>query len=127
MSPAPGDAVPAAERAGSEGPVGPVLFHLAEPGAWADAQVSPERVYRAASLRTEGFVHCSWPHQLDATAQRYYRGRDDLVLLRIDARHGAIAPHLVVEATRGPEAFPHVYSAIPLDAVISAAVTAIPS
>jgi uncharacterized protein (DUF952 family) len=104
-----------------------VLFHLAEPDAWADAQMSPEGVYRAASLRTEGFVHCSWPHQLDATARRYYRGREDLVLLRIDARHPGVAPHLVVEATRGPEAFPHVYSAIPLEAVVAAAVTAIPS
>ncbi len=49
-----------------------------------------------------------------------------MVLLRIDASHPVIAAALVVEATVGIEPFPHVYGAIPLDAVVSAGPITIP-
>lgn len=102
------------------------LCHLAERSAWAEALRADDRCYRAPSLDTEGFIHCSYPEQLDATAARYYAGRADLVVLRIDEGHPAIAAALVVEATVGTEPFPHVYAAIPVDAVISAVEIVVP-
>jgi uncharacterized protein (DUF952 family) len=104
-----------------------IVCHLAERSAWAGAQRADDRLYRAPSLQAEGFIHCSFPEQLAATAARYYAGRADLTLLRIDADHPAIAAALVVEATVGAEPFPHVYAAIPVAAVVSAEEIAVPS
>lgn len=80
--------------------------------------ISPE------SLATEGFVHCSAPHQALATATRFYPVRDDLVALLVDDR--AFSDALRWEppahpdgspALPGEEYFPHLYSALPLHAV----------
>ena len=51
------------------------LLHIAEPDVWAAALGAGE--YRAASLATEGFIHCSSPSQVLTTAARYYAGRTD--------------------------------------------------
>jgi len=59
-----------------------LLLHMAEPDAWDAAR--RDGVYRAASLDTEGFIHCSTPEQVVDTANRFYAGRRDLVLLCID-------------------------------------------
>jgi uncharacterized protein (DUF952 family) len=96
------------------------LLHIAEPDAWAAAQAAgAQGSYRAASLDTEGFIHLSTPQQYVATANRYYRGRTDLVLLRVD---GALldADALRYEASTNDESFPHLYGELPLSAIISA-------
>ncbi len=95
------------------------IFHLAADTQWERAQRTGEG-YAPADFATEGFVHCSTAGQVAATANRYYRGRRDLVLLEIDA--GALGPALVWEPGRGGcrDLFPHVYSPIGLDAVVSA-------
>ena len=95
------------------------LLHLAVAGEWERAEVTGtyERSTIDTSLAEEGFIHCSFPDQVQATADRYYRGRDDIVLLRIDPdRLGA---DVVVEEARSGEQFPHVYGPIPVAAVTS--------
>lgn len=95
------------------------LLHLAVGEEWERARGagSYERSTIDASLQEEGFIHCSFPHQVQATADRYYRGRNDIVLLRIDpARLGA---DVVVEEASSGERFPHVYGPIPVEAVTS--------
>ena len=87
------------------------LFHIAEPQRWAKAQQTNE--YQADSLAIEGFIHCSTRAQVLATAQRYYAGRTNLVLLELDS--GALAVRW--ERSIGDELFPHVYAAIPIGAV----------
>ena len=91
------------------------LFHLATPGEWAAAQAVGE--IRPASLDTEGFVHCSWGHQVAGTVAKHFDGVTDLLALRLDAdRLGDV--DLVEEDTHGSgQAFPHVYGAVPVDAV----------
>ena len=64
------------------------------------------------SLAEQGFIHCSFADQVRATADRYYKGRDDIVLLEID-RHKLAAP-LKVE-----DGFPHIYGALNRDAVVA--------
>jgi uncharacterized protein (DUF952 family) len=74
---------------------------------------------RGRSLADEGFVHCSFAEQVDATADRYYGDADDVVVLRIDPDRlpGAV----VVEDIGGAGvAFPHVYGPIPIAAVVDA-------
>ena len=73
--------------------------------------------YAPLAFAAEGFVHCCWPEQLGGVLSRYFRGRDDLVLLTLDANR--LTALLREEAPpRGTELFPHVYGALPRQAVI---------
>ncbi len=66
-----------------------------------------------------GFIHCSFAEQLDATRRRFYAGRDDVVVLRIDP--ALLDAEVRVEDLHGTgESFPHVYGPIRLDAVVEA-------
>ncbi|HAS12667.1 MAG TPA: DUF952 domain-containing protein [Acidimicrobiaceae bacterium] len=96
------------------------LLHLAVAGEWerARARGTYERSTIDTSLEEEGFIHCSFPEQVQATADRYYRGRDDIVLLRVDP--DLLGVDVVVEEARSGERFPHVYGPIPVEAVTSA-------
>lgn len=102
------------------GPLPPELLHLAVAAEWERAQAvgSYERSTIGTSLQEEGFIHCSFPHQVQATADRYYRGRADVVLLRIDPSR--LGVEVVVEGARSGERYPHVYGPIPAGAVTSA-------
>jgi glutathione S-transferase len=119
------DAAPAPGECGAlstswpEGARKPFL-HLAVAVEWERARV--DGAYRRStidtSLEEEGFIHCSFPEQVQATADLYYRGRDDIVLLRIDPDR--LGVEVVVEEARSGERFPHVYGPIPVGAVTSA-------
>lgn len=75
--------------------------------------------YVAASLATEGFIHCSTIAQVIATANRLFKGRHDLVLLAIDdARVAAEIRYENLEG--GSERYPHVYGALDVAAVATA-------
>lgn len=90
------------------------IYHLATGADWA--QASRAGGYRAPTLATEGFCHCSFAHQLEATADRYFRGARELVLLVI--RVDRLDVPFKVEANPGKvETFPHVYGVIPLAAI----------
>ncbi|HEX9848660.1 MAG TPA: DUF952 domain-containing protein [Acidimicrobiia bacterium] len=98
---------------GEDGPLTRPIYHLAEPGDWA----ARTDVYQAPSLQRDGFIHCSTADQVDAVARRLYRGRCDLTLLTIDP--GALGKSLAFEGPAGSgETFPHVYGAIPTQAVL---------
>ena len=95
------------------------LLHLAVADEWERARSvgSYDRSTIDTSLGEEGFIHCSFPHQVQATADRYYRGRGDIVLLRIDPER--LGVEVVVEEAFSGERFPHVYGPIPVGAVTS--------
>jgi uncharacterized protein (DUF952 family) len=90
------------------------LLHLIGEADWATAQAAG--VYAPPSLRTEGFVHFSRPDQVEATADRFYAGRADLLLLEVDPT----GLDLRWEEGEPGEDFPHVYEPIPLTAVVAA-------
>lgn len=97
------------------------LLHIALPDDWAAARVSGE--YRTStrdrSLDDEGFIHCSYPHQLEGVANRYYPDVVELVLLHLEPE--LIDAELRVEPATdgGSELFPHVYGPIPTSAVVA--------
>lgn len=97
------------------------LYHLALAPEWAAALVTGtyERSTIDRSLAEEGFIHCSFAEQVQATADRYYRGRDDVVLLTIDAAR-LDAEVRVEEAPGTGRSFPHVYGPVPVEAVVDA-------
>jgi uncharacterized protein (DUF952 family)/RimJ/RimL family protein N-acetyltransferase len=88
------------------------IVHLCTSQAWQAAQTVG--AYRAESLASEGFIHCSRPGQMLAVANAFYRGQPDLVLLWID-------PLLIEAEVRweqvGEQVFPHLYGPLNLDAV----------
>jgi len=88
------------------------VFHITERSAFAAALETG--AYESESLKTEGFVHCSTRAQILGTAARFFAGRSGLVILCIEAARLGI--QLRYEAAHG-EAFPHCYSAIPLDVI----------
>ena len=98
------------------------IFHAALPADWDAAQRAGDyrMSTRGVSLDDEGFIHCSYRHQLEAVVNRFYRDVDQLVLLEIDP---ALVPAAVVDEPAADgidELFPHVYGPIPLGAVVAA-------
>jgi uncharacterized protein (DUF952 family) len=74
-------------------------------------------VVTADSLEAEGFIHCSTAAQVEATANRIFRGSGDLLLLVIDPAR-LTAPLKYERATDVGDEFPHVFGTIDLAAVV---------
>ena len=90
-------------------------MHITTSADWDVARGGDD--YRAPSLTDEGFIHCSTPEQIVATANRYYAHQRDLVVLVIDP--APLSADVRFENTMGgEELFPHVYGAIEVRAVI---------
>lgn len=98
-----------------------MLFHLALPGDWAAAQETGAYTTstRGRTLVEEGYVHCSFAQQVAATAARFYRDLDEVVVLEIDPDR-LTSPVVVEDLIGSGETFPHVYGPIDLPAVITA-------
>lgn len=94
-----------------------ILFHIARRADWQQAQASGS--YQPESLAREGFIHCSTPAQLMATANRFFRGQPDLVLLAIDRARVTAEVRDDWVAAEG-QAFPHIWGPLDLDAVLRA-------
>ncbi|MEM9465996.1 MAG: adenosine deaminase [Actinomycetota bacterium] len=94
----------------------PRLVHLADRSRWDDARISG--AYLPAEFATDGFIHLSALHQVLTPANRFYRGRDDLVAVVVDA---LLIDHALVwePGTGTDEYFPHLYGALGLDAVLA--------
>ena len=71
----------------------------------------------APSLGEEGFIHCSTRAQVEATANRIFRGSGDLLLLEVDPDR-LTAPLKWERATDVGDDFPHVYGPLNVDAVV---------
>ncbi len=101
-----------------------MIYHITSRSAWAEAQ--KRGGYRAPSLESEGFIHCSTRDQLLSVANSIYSGQADLLVLSID--EGRLRDELRWEAPAHPQAreapptlgesrFPHLYGPLNLDAV----------
>lgn len=90
------------------------LYHITSREAWLNALAVGS--YRADSLESQGFIHCSTARQVIPVAYRFYRAAQGLVLLEIDpAKLGAPVRWENLEG--GTDLFPHIYGPLNLDAV----------
>jgi uncharacterized protein (DUF952 family) len=89
------------------------LLHICPRSDW-DAR---DAAYRSASLATEGFIHCSRPEQVVATAARFFHGQRGLVLLVIDPDR--VAAEIRDELAENGQMFPHIYGPLNADAVVA--------
>lgn len=97
-----------------------MILHITPRQDWQDTAAADE--YRAASLLSDGFIHCSTVEQVVDTANLFFRGRDNLVLLCID-EHRLTAALKYEDPTGGGHdpgvgpVFPHVYGPLNRDAI----------
>jgi uncharacterized protein (DUF952 family) len=97
-----------------------MIFHIVQRSEWMSAVARGS--YAPASLVAEGFIHCSTIAQVVDTADRFYRGQDDLVVLCIDEARLRAELRYEAPAMRhgeGPgELFPHLHGELNVDAVL---------
>jgi len=90
------------------------IFHILPKCLWHELRGTEE--YRGDTLDTEGFIHCSTELQVIPTANRFFVGRDEHVVLRIDPKR-VIAPVIYEDTSGGGVEFPHIYGPLNLSAV----------
>lgn len=90
------------------------IYHITLSHDWATALAGG--AYRAASLETEGFIHCSTASQVERSLNRFYRGVPEVLVLAIDPAR--LIAELKYEPAHG-EDFPHIYGPLNTDAVIA--------
>lgn len=92
------------------------ILHVTTRAAWETAVAAG--AYRADSLDTEGFIHCSTPSQIIDVANALYRGHTNLVLLIIE--QDLVDADVVYEdCYEMGEEFPHIYGPLNVDAVVN--------
>jgi len=89
------------------------IFHIVLPEVWAAFDTD---LYRASSLESEGFIHCSFADQLDSVIERYYSGAEEIVVLEIETDE--LMSRVLNEASTGNEIYPHIYGPINRDAIV---------
>jgi uncharacterized protein (DUF952 family) len=101
-------------RRESAGSKVPVIYKIMMRQDWETAQANGR--YEGSEVdRRDGFIHLSAAHQVRATAQKHFSGQSDLFLVSVT--ENALGKSLKWEVSRGGELFPHIYGALPLNAV----------
>jgi uncharacterized protein (DUF952 family) len=90
------------------------IYHIVLPETWEHFKGRPS--YRAESLDTEGFIHCSYANQLEGVISRYYASAERLLVLKLDTEK--LRSKLVEEPSTNGEIYPHIYGRINMDAVV---------
>jgi len=91
------------------------IFHITSKKAAAAALAAGH--YVPDGFEREGFIHCSYAHQLLRVAAALFSDQTDLVLLEIDL--AALDAAVVDENLEGgDELFPHIYGHLPMTAVV---------
>jgi len=92
----------------------PLIFHITDQSTWVTALQA--KTYRADSLSTEGFIHCSQHYQVCEVADLLFLNQKNLLLLAIDV-------NLLKSPVKyeGPSwnTFPHIYGEVNTDAVVA--------
>ena len=92
-----------------------MIYHLTTRSAWQSALSRGS--YTADSLTSQGFIHCSLAVQVARSANKFFHGQSDLVLLSI-AEERVAAPLKNENLEGGADLFPHIYGPLNLDAVV---------
>lgn len=112
-----------------------ILYHITSASEWDAAQTRGE--YRPQNFAVEGFIHCSYSHQLLTVAHRFYQGKNGLVILVIESSTISSSHRLLSGKTTEPtvvvglieenleggtELYPHLYCPLPINSVIKVVV-----
>lgn len=92
-----------------------LIFKVCATGEWAVAEAS-DAYPGSEHDRRDGFIHFSTISQLAGTLAKHFAGRDDLLLVAVDADALGIA--LRWEPARDGDLFPHLYGELPIVAAL---------
>ena len=90
------------------------ILHITHKQEWEKAK--DFGTYRSNTLESEGFIHCSTIAQVIGSANRFFKDRKDLVILKIDVDR--VIPEIRYEGAAEDNLFPHIYGELNIDAVI---------
>ncbi len=95
-------------------------MHIAHRSSWESA--ASDGYYKPSSLDSDGFIHCSTIAQTVETANQFYAGQKDLVLLCIDTKKTEAEVKYEAPACaddqRMVSLFPHIYGPLNVSAVV---------
>jgi uncharacterized protein (DUF952 family) len=89
------------------------IYKIVSVAEWRAAEASGQFEGSEVDLK-DGYIHFSEAAQLRETARRHFAGRDDLLLVTVDADRLDPAP--IWEPSRGGALFPHLYGPLPVSA-----------
>lgn len=92
-----------------------LIYHLARAEEW-QAHGRAGRYVGGIQDQRDGFIHFSNKDQIAVSAAKHRAGEDGLLLLAVDA--DKLGDILKWEPSRGGALFPHLYGAVPPDAVV---------
>ncbi len=91
-----------------------VIYHLVPKAEWESVKLAPE--YRAASLESEGFIHCSKDEkQMLEVANRRFSGRRDMLVLDVDTE--LLKSAVKDERASSGGIYPHIYGPLNTSAI----------
>jgi uncharacterized protein (DUF952 family) len=85
------------------------VYKLLDRTEWEEAQAAGVFTGSGIDL-ADGYIHLSSAAQAQETARLHFRGRENLVLVAVEAE--ALGDALKWEASRGGDLFPHLYGAL---------------
>jgi uncharacterized protein (DUF952 family) len=91
-----------------------LIYKICPRALWERAEHAGAFVGAPVDLK-DGYIHFSTAAQLSETAEKHFRRQTDLLLVAVD--EGRLGENLRYEPSRGGALFPHLYAALPLDAV----------
>lgn len=91
-----------------------LIYHIVVPDRWNSLDAAED--YIAESMASEGFIHCSYAHQLEAVLKRYYADTEKVFILELDT--DKLSSRLVEEPSTNNEIYPHIYGPINRDAIV---------
>jgi uncharacterized protein (DUF952 family) len=89
------------------------ILHITQRAAWSVAKELG--AYRGNTLDSEGFIHCSTIKQVVGSANRFFQGQQDLVILVIN--EDLVQPEIKYEGD-ADNLFPHIYGVLNVEAVV---------
>jgi len=93
------------------------IFHIMDKAQWHE--VKNNEYYVPESLNTDGFIHCSKADQILEVANRLFKGKPNLVILKI--READIQDILKyetpLETPQLPLKYPHIYGPLNTNAI----------
>jgi uncharacterized protein (DUF952 family) len=90
------------------------IYHIVTPEIWENFK--DKDFYEAASLQTEGFIHCSFREQLEKVLQRYYSDAEKILILEIETEK--LDSKVIEEPSTNDEIYPHIYGWINRAAIV---------
>jgi uncharacterized protein (DUF952 family) len=90
------------------------IYKICERAQWRAAEAAGQ--FRGSAVdERDGFIHFSTASQVAETASKHFAKAPDLMLVAVDS--AALGAELKWERSRGGDLFPHLYAALPLNAV----------